>query len=143
MVLTPLLFLADLQQRALRLPVQGSVRGPGLSRVGEGVGPLQVHVQMPPVNPATVLVQICIRLHKQLQVSTSLSLGDAYVPIYFLFILTFSQQQLLSPKSGHIATRETEITASYVYHFYCSLTFQGGILEGNFSRRIHNKLDKK
>ena len=74
-----LLFLADLQQRALRLPVQGSVRGPVLSRVGEGVGPLQVHVQMPPVNPATVLVQICIRLHKQLQVSLSLCCNPIYL----------------------------------------------------------------
>ena len=39
-----------------------------LLRVWTRLGPLQMHVPMPFVNPSRMLLQLCLRLHQQLQV---------------------------------------------------------------------------
>lgn len=49
---------AGLQDGALRLPVPGPVRGPGLLRVRSRLGSLQMHVQVSAQYTAGVLLQI-------------------------------------------------------------------------------------
>ena len=66
---THLLCFSGLPEGVVQLPVPRPLRRPVVLRVRPRVGSLQVHVQVPALHAAGVLIETCLRLYKQLQVS--------------------------------------------------------------------------
>ena len=62
--------------------MSGPERRPVLLRIRQGLGPLEVHVSLPAINTAGVLLKGRVRLHQQLQVSLLMSSRDKSINRY-------------------------------------------------------------
>ena len=84
------------------MPVPRSDRGSSLPRIWESLGPFQMYVQMPALHTTTMFIQVCVRLHQQLQVSY----GSFYVML---------NSYIGVKRSGHFMWKMGFIAGQYIF----------------------------